>query len=568
MSDGNPAKDTWSAAIELLREEGALSDSQTAFVRMAQPLAAVDEIFMIAVGSDFVKNWIEEHVAEAMIEQVSAILGRTVRLMISVDSSINEMPKIQPIDTDSPSQGFSHQPYTQGSSRSNQSAVPSNFETAPQGHSDYSSSEAPSRYESQFDSHLSPDSHFGQRPTSPRHQESRQHSVNDDHTDVRGYPERSTFQDTQNYPRSAPQGFRGSYRSADTSAMTAEARLNPRYTFDNFVIGDSNRFATATSLAVAESPGTTYNPLFLYSDSGMGKTHLMHAIGNYALSLYSHSKIRYVSSEEFLNAFINSLGNGKMNEFKDQFRSVDILLIDDIQFIGGKEDTMVEFFHTFNALTNANKQIVITSDVAPNLLNGFEERMLSRFNSGVTASIDRPNLETRIAILEKKASADGIQVPREVHEYIATNMTTNIREMEGALRRVTAFADLSKQPVDLTLSEIVLKDLISNPDAVEITASLIMGQTASYFQVSIDDLKSANRSRSLATARQVAMYLCREMTSLSLPKIGDIFGGRDHTTVMHAYRKIDKQMAEKQTTYNQVSELTSRIKQAATHPGN
>ena len=243
---------------------------------------------------------------------------------------------------------------------------------------------------------------------------------------------------------------------------------------------------------------------------------------------------------------------------------MDILLIDDIQFIGGKEDTMVEFFHTFNALTNANKQIVITSDVPPNRLNGFEERMLSRFNSGVTASIDRPNLETRIAILEKKASTDGIQVPREVHEYIASNMTTNIREMEGALRRVTAFADFNKQPADLTLAEIVLKDFISNPDTIEITASLIMGQTASYFQVSIDDLKSADRSRSLVTPRQIAMYLCREMTSLSLPKIGDIFGGRDHTTVMHAYKKIDKQMAEKQTTYNQVSELTSRIKQAGT----
>ena len=212
--------------------------------------------------------------------------------------------------------------------------------------------------------------------------------------------------------------------------------------------------------------------------------------------------------------------------------------------------------------TLKDKQIVITSDVPPNRLNGFEERMLSRFNSGVTASIDRPNLETRIAILEKKASTDGIQVPREVHEYIASNMTTNIREMEGALRRVTAFADFNKQPADLTLAEIVLKDFISNPDTIEITASLIMGQTASYFQVSIDDLKSADRSRSLVTPRQIAMYLCREMTSLSLPKIGDIFGGRDHTTVMHAYKKIDKQMAEKQTTYNQVSELTSRIKQA------
>ncbi|MFT0848834.1 chromosomal replication initiator protein DnaA [Actinomycetaceae bacterium L2_0104] len=571
MSDSNPAKATWSAATELLREEGSLSDSQTAFVRMAQPLAAVDEIFMIAVGSEFVKNWIEEHVSEVMTEKVSAILGRTVRLMISVDPSINEMPTVQSADTESSGQKFSEQQYSQGSSRPAQTSSPSSsFDSQSRQYGDYPAADKTPRYENQFDSHRASDSHYGDREPSPEHQNSTFHPSDGEPSDSPSYRERHSFQDPASFQdpqdQVATRTFRSPYLSSDTTAITVEARLNPRYTFDNFVIGDSNRFATATSLAVAESPGTTYNPLFLYSDSGMGKTHLMHAIGNYALSLYSHSKIRYVSSEEFLNAFINSLGNGKMNEFKDQFRSVDILLIDDIQFIGGKEDTMVEFFHTFNALTNANKQIVITSDVAPNLLNGFEERMLSRFNSGVTASIDRPNLETRIAILEKKASADGIQVPREVHEYIATNMTTNIREMEGALRRVTAFADLSKQPVDLTLSEIVLKDLISNPDSIEITPSLIMGQTASYFQVSIDDLKSADRSRSLVTARQVAMYLCREMTSLSLPKIGDIFGGRDHTTVMHAYRKIDKQMAEKQTTYNQVSELTSRIKQAATHP--
>lgn len=352
-------------------------------------------------------------------------------------------------------------------------------------------------------------------------------------------------------------------KRSDTAARSQKARINPRYTFDNFVIGDNNRFATATSLAVAESPGTTYNPLFLYSDSGMGKTHLMHAIGNYALNLFPSIKVRYVSAEEFTNAFINSVRDGHQAEFKNQFRTVDILLIDDIQFIGGRDSTVEEFFHTFNALTNSNKQIVITSDVSPNLLNGFEERMLSRFNSGVTANIDRPNLETRIAILEKKAHSDGFTVPREVNEYIATHMLTNVREMEGALRRVTAFADLSKQTINLSLAEMILKDLIANPDAIEITATLIMSQTAGYFDISIEEMISTDRSRVLVSARQVAMYLCREMTELSLPKIGHLFGKRDHTTVMHACRKIDKQMAERQTTYNQVSELTSRIKQAA-----
>lgn len=556
MSDGNPAKATWQAATELLREEGQLSDSQTAFVRMAHPLAAVDDVFMIAVGSEFVKNWLEDHVTDRMTDRVSAILGRQVRLMISVDPSINEMPSGQrPEEEDlSPARPEKSRPEPR----------PESYEYSPE----YS------RDSESFGANPHIDGGSLSRPSDQRDQALHTQEHDYPRSDYGEYGATTPSERAHHEQETSGQSrYRDSFRpKEDTfqppqdSSLVAQARLNPLHTFDNFVIGESNRFATATSLAVAESPGTTYNPLFLYSDSGMGKTHLMHAIGNYALSLYSHSKIRYVSSEEFLNLFINSLGNGKMNEFKDQFRSVDILLIDDIQFIGGKEDTMVEFFHTFNALTNANKQIVITSDVAPNLLNGFEERMLSRFNSGVTANIDRPNLETRIAILEKKASADAIQVPREVHEYIASNMTTNIREMEGALRRVTAFADLSDQPVSLTLSEMVLKDLISNPESLEITASLIMGQTANYFQFGIEDLTSPDRSRNLVTARQIAMYLCREMTTLSLPKIGEIFGGRDHSTVMHAYRKIDKQMAQKQTTYNQVSELTSRIKQAAQQP--
>ncbi|AWE41415.1 chromosomal replication initiator protein DnaA [Actinobaculum sp. 313] len=552
MGDGNPARDAWTAAAELLRTEGLLSDSQIAFVRMAHPLAAVDEIFMIAVGSDFVKTWIEEHVATAMTARLSDILGREIRLMISVDPSVNETPapsaSSAPVTPSSPVRVAGgetasllttpaapvHQPpVTSPTLESPQSPIPP-VVSAPVATSAPASTGTTAMAESLVQKKLSP------IDTLVEHNPTLTGSI-------------STISTTAAIATDV----------ANPSSRSIAARLNPRYTFSNFVIGDSNRFATATALAVAESPGTTYNPLFLYSESGMGKTHLMHAIGNYALNLYPHIKVRYISAEEFTNDFINSLRDGRQAEFKDQFRTVDILLIDDIQFIGGRDTTVEEFFHTFNALTNANKQIVITSDVAPNLLNGFEERMVSRFISGVTASIDRPSLETSVAILEKKASVDGIQVPREVHEYIAANMTTNIREMEGALRRVTAFADLSKQPVDLTLSEMVLKDLISNPDDIEITASLIMSQTANYFEITIDDLTAADRSRTIVTARQIAMYLCREMTDLSLPRIGNIFGRRDHTTVMHAYRKIDKQMAERQTTYNQVSELTSRIKQAA-----
>ena len=543
MAEMNPARDAWLAALELLRMQGDLSDSQSAFVRMAHPLATAEDIFMIVVGSEFVKNWIEEHVADLMTGALSNILGHNIRLVISIDPSVNESP-------------------LPAAERRESRPV----ETAP----------APRRTETP--TALSPDSEWNQSATYR------------DFTreEPGGYPEfpaepvaaaapsalsspRVTAPVEKTEPTSLAtlamaSGEEKIYgNSADPSfaAMSTAAGLNPKYTFDNFVIGDSNRFPTATSLAVSEAPGTTYNPLFLYSDSGMGKTHLMHAIGNYAISLYPNIHVRYISAEEFTNAFINAVRDGRQSEFKDSFRKVDILLIDDIQFIGGRDTTVEEFFHTFNALTNSNKQIVITSDVAPNLLNGFEERMLSRFNSGVVASIDRPNLETRIAILEKKAHVDGISVPREVHEYIATHMTTNVREMEGALRRVTAFADLSKQPVSLTLSEMVLKDLITNPDSVDIKPSLIMAQTANYFSITIDDLTSADRSRIPVTARQIAMYLCREMTDLSLPKIGSLFGGRDHTTVMHAYRKIDKQMAERQTTYNQVSELSVRIKQAA-----
>ncbi|MDY5148125.1 chromosomal replication initiator protein DnaA [Actinotignum sanguinis] len=547
MAEMNPARDAWLAALELLRMQGDLSDSQSAFVRMAHPLATAEDIFMIVVGSEFVKNWIEEHVADLMTGALSNILGHSIRLVISIDPSVNESP-------------------LPAAERRESRPV----ETAP----------APRRVETP--TALSPDSEWNKSATY------RDFTLEEPGTypDVPAEPVAAAAPSARTTPHvtapvekpeptslatlamaSGEEKIYGNSADPSFAAISTAAGLNPKYTFDNFVIGDSNRFPTATSLAVSEAPGTTYNPLFLYSDSGMGKTHLMHAIGNYALSLYPNIHVRYISAEEFTNAFINAVRDGRQSEFKDSFRKVDILLIDDIQFIGGRDTTVEEFFHTFNALTNSNKQIVITSDVAPNLLNGFEERMLSRFNSGVVASIDRPNLETRIAILEKKAHVDGISVPREVHEYIATHMTTNVREMEGALRRVTAFADLSKQPVSLTLSEMVLKDLITNPDSVDIKPSLIMAQTANYFSITIDDLTSADRSRIPVTARQIAMYLCREMTDLSLPKIGSLFGGRDHTTVMHAYRKIDKQMAERQTTYNQVSELSVRIKQAASQAG-
>jgi chromosomal replication initiator protein len=337
-------------------------------------------------------------------------------------------------------------------------------------------------------------------------------------------------------------------------------RLNDKYTFDTFVIGTSNRFAHAAGVAVAEQPAKAYNPLFIYGGSGLGKTHLLHAIGHYTKTLFKGTHVRYISSEEFTNEFINSIRDDKAASFQRRYRDIDVLLVDDIQFLSGKVQTQEEFFHTFNTLHNANKQIVITSDLPPKQLPDFEDRMRSRFEWGLITDVQPPDLETRIAILRKKTTQERLIAPPEVLEYIASKISTNIRELEGALIRVTAFASLNQQPVDLAITEAVLKDLLPSDVGPEITAAQIMGACASYFGVSIEELCGASRSRTLVTARQISMYLCRELTDLSLPKIGQAFGGRDHTTVMHADRKIRGLMAEKRSLYNQVTDLTSRIK--------
>ncbi|MEO5920289.1 MAG: chromosomal replication initiator protein DnaA, partial [Pseudolysinimonas sp.] len=314
----------------------------------------------------------------------------------------------------------------------------------------------------------------------------------------------------------------------------SDSRLNPKYNFDNFVIGGSNRFAHAAAVAVAEAPAKAYNPLFIYGDSGLGKTHLLHAIGHYAESLYPGIRVRYVSSEEFTNDFINSIANNRASVFQSRYREIDILLIDDIQFLQGKDSTQEAFFHTFNTLHDHNKQVVITSDVAPKHLTGFEDRMRSRFEWGLITDVQAPDLETRIAILRKKAQSERLQVPDEILEFMATKVSSNIRELEGTLIRVTAFANLNRTPVDLQLVQTVLKDLITLDEDNVIAPVDIINHTADYFKLSVDDLYGSSRSQAVATARQIAMYLCREMTNLSLPKIGQLFGNRDHTTVMYA----------------------------------
>jgi chromosomal replication initiator protein len=496
VPENQPIAESWTRAVDLLTSRGEIGRAQLAFVGLTRPLGVIDGTILLAVPSDFAKDFLETRARIPITEALAEVVGAPVRFAVTVDPTLEESPP--PSTPESPATP----------------ATGLDFLTPPTGN-DFRS--APSA--------RTPGRAVDERPV-PQRSSADRGSSTDDHT-------------------------------MDSS------RLNPKYTFETFVTGSSNRFAHAAATAVAEAPAKAYNPLFIYGGSGLGKTHLLHAIGHYARNLYPGIRVRYVNSEEFTNDFINSIRDDKAENFQRRYRNVDVLLIDDIQFLGGKEQTVEEFFHTFNSLHNDNKQVVITSDLPPKQLNGFEDRLRSRFEWGLLTDVQPPDLETRIAILRKKAVNENLQASDEVLSYIASRISTNIRELEGALIRVTAFANLNRQPVELSLAEMVLKDLITDPEGEDITPALIMSQTANYFSVSIEALCSADRSRVLVNARQIAMYLCRELTDLSLPKIGQLFGGRDHTTVMHANRKIREQMAEKRSTFNQVTELTNRIKQKA-----
>ena len=497
----------WERAVGQLATDPTTSSQQLAFVRLARPVGLLDGTVLLSVDNTFTKDYLETRVRSELIAALSTVLGVEARIAVMVET---------------PAEG-------DGSA-----GARSDVRVAP---------EAPHRS----------DGERAERPDRPADDGPAHDGATHDEAGGR--------RGTDDAPQSRRSDAYRSHGGPHHRPPLEEPHLNPKYLFDTFVIGSSNRFAHAAAVAVAEAPAKAYNPLFIYGDSGLGKTHLLHAIGHYAFSLYPGIRVRYVNSEEFTNDFINSIGEGKAGAFQRRYREVDVLLVDDIQFLQGKEQTMEEFFHTFNTLHNANKQVVITSDVPPKQLAGFEDRMRSRFEWGLITDIQPPDLETRIAILRKKAASEKLQAPDDVLSYIASKISTNIRELEGALIRVTAFANLNRQQVDLTLAEIVLKDLITDDDTAEITAATIITQTANYFGLTIDDLCGSSRSRVLVTARQIAMYLCRELTDMSLPKIGQQFGGRDHTTVMHANRKIRELMAERRSIYNQVTELTNRIKQ-------
>jgi chromosomal replication initiator protein len=355
---------------------------------------------------------------------------------------------------------------------------------------------------------------------------------------------------------SMPDSPRPRIRSED---LEPDTRLNPRYNFDDFVIGASNRFAHAAANAVAEAPAKSYNPLFVYGGAGLGKTHLLHAIGHYVRKLYPRLTVRYVTTEQFTNEFINAIRDDSITAFQRLYRMTDVLLVDDVQFLQSKERTQEEFFHTFNALHNAEKQIVLSSDRPPKQIGQLEDRLRSRFEWGLMTDIQPPDLETRIAILRKKAESDRLGVSDAVLEVIATKVASNIRELEGALIRVSAFASLQRAPADVQMAEYVLKDLFPDGRDRVISVQDIIDEVAAYFSITPVELCSASRSRQLVNARQIAMYLTRELTDLSLPRIGRAFGNRDHSTVMHATQKIAGLMTERRVTYDQVQELTNRV---------
>jgi chromosomal replication initiator protein len=522
---------------------------QRAWLQLTRPLGLVETTALIAAPNEFVKEQLETRLRALITNALSRELGQNIQLAVTIDPAATAPAGPPAAEQPGPPPSAIPPQVRNGLDGAGPAHQPAGFPAAehPGGQLAGGLSVAP-----QPGPPLMPAARNGSDPAI-------------DTVRTAGLPQHGHGHAGPGQPAgSMPAITRPPAMPADPPVQRpAQARLNPKYTFETFVIGSSNRFAHAAAVAVAEGPAKAYNPLFVYGDSGLGKTHLLHAIGHYAQSLYQGLKVRYVSSEEFTNDFINMIRDGKQDGFRRRYRDVDVLLVDDIQFLENKEGTQEEFFHTFNTLHNASKQIVISSDRAPKRLVTLEDRLRSRFEWGLLTDVQPPELETRIAILRKKAVQDRLNAPPEALEYIASRISTNIRELEGALIRVTAFASLNRQSVDLQLAEFVLKDLIPEAHGPEITASTIMGQTASYFGLSIDDLCGTSRSRVLVTARQIAMYLCRELTDLSLPKIGQQFGGRDHTTVMHADRKIRSLMAERRSIYNQVTELTNRIKQQA-----
>ena len=512
------------------------SPGDRAYLQLVKPVMLVDGYCILSAPHAAAKNVVENNLGPYIVELLSHHMGQPCNLAVSVNA---------PAPTPAP-----------------EPQQPTPQVQQPAQHTDSSADDWYSTY-SEPQRQQQPQQQAPARPANPSPLAGEQLPMGLDelariHAQQHENPvEESSRQQSSHPIVPAPQRIP---REKPAHDPDREMSLNPKYTFENFVIGSSNRFANGAAVAVAENPARAYNPLFIWGGSGLGKTHLLHAAGNYAQVLQPNLRIKYVSSEEFTNDYINSVRDDRQETFKRRYRDLDILMVDDIQFLEGKEGTQEEFFHTFNALHQANKQIILSSDRPPKQLTTLEDRLRTRFEGGLITDIQPPDLETRIAILMKKAAADGTHVSEDVLELIASQFESSIRELEGALIRVSAYSSLINEPITLDVAQVALRDILPDEGDVTITAETIKEAAAEFFRVPMDKLTGAGKTRVVAHARQLAMYLCRELTDLSLPKIGQEFGGKDHTTVMYADRKIRKEMTENRETYDEIQELTQIIK--------
>ena len=512
-------------------EVPSFSHSQRLYLQLVRPIMMVEGYTLVAAENLDAKNVVENELGEYIAKALTRHLGRPCSFAVTLATPQEPQP---PATEPSPQAAPPQQQQAPQAQQPQHTEPPQNYIPRPQ-HSDTGTQPAPAQ--NNWQSSHAPAS----LDELAQHYNQQQAQSAGNFTDASSNSAR--------IPREAP-----------AHDPNRETSLNPKHTFDSFVIGSSNRFANGAAVAVAENPARAYNPLFIWGGSGLGKTHLLHAAGNYAQVLHPGLRVKYVSSEEFTNDYINSLRDDRQESFKRRYRNLDILMVDDIQFLEGKESTQEEFFHTFNALHQANKQIILSSDRPPKQLTTLEDLLRTRFEGGLITDIQPPDLETRIAILMKKAANDGTEVDRSVLELIASRFESSIRELEGALIRVSAYSSLVNEPINVEMAEIALRDLAPDSADRQITATSIMEVTAEFFDIDVETLRGAGKKRAVAHARQLAMYLCRELTELSLPKIGEQFGGKDHTTVIYADRKIRKEMTEKRNTYDEIQALTQRIK--------
>ncbi|WP_276651217.1 chromosomal replication initiator protein DnaA [Corynebacterium vitaeruminis] len=552
MSDSQaPLHETWRKVVEELFVLTSTPDSglqplgpqQRAYLQLVKPVALVEGVAVLAVPHAKAKEIIETELGTAITQVLGMKMGRAFALAVTIDPSVSPEPV----------------------------PVPAHVQASPAPRQEAPVEEPRAEYRFEEPHTAGNNPFYGEQShvttaDSLRHQVAPEFQMSGPEltpTTATLAPQEaaSAGWETTHAPAApADSGFKRNPQAAPKHAGEQPVSLNPLHTFDNYVVSDSNKLPASAAIAVAEKPARAYNPLFIWGDSGLGKTHLMHAIGNYAHQLHPRLKIKYVSSEEFTNDYINSVRDDRQESFKRRYREVDILMVDDIQFLQGKEGTQEEFFHTFNALEQGGKQIVLSSDRPPKQLTTLEDRLRTRFQAGLIADIYPPDLETRIAILSKKSRADGIETDREVLELIASRFDSSIRELEGAFIRVSAYASVNKLELNRETAEIALRSISPDQSNIEITPETIIEVTADYFQIRAQDLKGTTKTRNIAHARQIAMYLCRELTELSLPKIGESFGGKDHTTVMYADRKIRKDIGEKRDTYNEIQQITNQIK--------